>query len=490
MVIVKVKTILYTAIALLISSFIFFINSPKVYDPQELYHVYLDGKSIGHVYSKNELEKYIDTEEENIKEQYNVDKVYIPNNLDIVKEVTYNEKVYSAKSIYEEIKDKASFTIKGYTITIKGVEEMTEEGTVKNDDIVINVLDKQVFIDAVNNTIEAFVDEENYADFLNNSQTPITDTGSIIEDVYVQNDILIKEANISIKDQIFLNSEDLSKYLLFGTLDEQEKYIVKPGDTIESVSFNNRLSVGEFLISNTEFNSADNLLYAGQVVTLGVVKPAVKVVEEDYVVTIENSNYTIVYEDDDTLPIGMEIVKQKGENGINKVTRRLQVINGDIRGVEPLSQEEIKPTISQIIIRGQKYVSNIGNPRVWVWPTANNYVISSPFGWRWGKLHEGLDISGPGNGSPIYAANNGVVEIAEWNDYNGYYIYINHNNGYYSVYGHMSSLNVSPGQVVEAGQVIGGMGETGFAFGVHLHFSIFVGNPNYGGTAVNPLQFY
>ena len=273
-------------------------------------------------------------------------------------------------------------------------------------------------------------------------------------------------------------------------MDEQEKYIVKPGDTIESVSFNNRLSVGEFLISNTEFNSADNLLYAGQVVTLGVVKPAVKVVEEDYVVTIENSNYTIVYEDDDTLPIGMEIVKQKGENGINKVTRRLQVINGDIRGVEPLSQEEIKPTISQIIIRGQKYVSNIGNPRVWVWPTANNYVISSPFGWRWGKLHEGLDISGPGNGSPIYAANNGVVEIAEWNDYNGYYIYINHNNGYYSVYGHMSSLNVSPGQVVEAGQVIGGMGETGFAFGVHLHFSIFVGNPNYGGTAVNPLQFY
>ncbi len=486
----KIKTVLFCILAVLLSSFVFFIGKDNTNDPQELYHVYLDGKSIGHIYSKNELEKYIDNEEENIKEEYKVDKVYIPNNLDIVKEITYTDKIYSAKAIYEEIKDKSSFTIKGYTITIKGVEEMTEDGTVKNDDIIINVLDKQVFIDAVNNTIKAFVDEEDYNDFITNHQDQIVDTGTIIEDVYIKNDILIKENNISIKDQIFLNSGDLSKYLLFGTLEEQEKYTVKPGDTIESVSFNNRLSVGEFLIANTEFNSADNLLYTGQVVTLGIIKPAVKVVEEDYVVTVETTNYTITYEDDDTLPIGMEIVKQRGENGMDKVTRRIQMVNGDIKDVEPISNEEIKPTVTQIVIRGQKYVSSVGNPKVWVWPTANNYVISSPFGWRWGKLHEGLDISGPGYGSPIYAANNGVVEIAEWNDINGYYIYINHNNGYYSVYGHMASLNVSPGQIVEAGQVIGGMGETGFAMGVHLHFSIFIGNPNYGGTSVNPLQFY
>ena len=193
----KIKTILCTILALVISSLVFFVDSQKAYDPQELYHVYLDGESIGHITSKTELEKYIDKEEEHIKEQYNVDKVYIPNNLDIVKEITYNEKVYSAKNIYEQIKDKSSFTIAGYTITIKGTEEMTEEGTVQNDDIIINVLDKQVFIDAVNNTIKAFVDEEEYSDYLANQQEKITDTGTIIEDVYIKNDILIKENNIS-----------------------------------------------------------------------------------------------------------------------------------------------------------------------------------------------------------------------------------------------------------------------------------------------------
>ncbi len=485
----SLKTWLYTIIALLLSSLVFFIGGNNVYDPQEVYNVYLDGKSIGLIKSKLELERYIDREEEYIKEKYNVDKVYIPNNLDIVKEITYNDKIYSAQSIYEEIKDKSAFTIKGYVITIKGGEEMTEDGTVQNEDMIINVLDKQVFIDAINNTIGAFVDEDAYQDFLNDRQEEITDTGSIIQDVYIQNDILIKESNISTKDQIFLTSEDLSKYLLFGTLEEQEKYTVKPGDTIESVSYNNKLSVGEFLIANEEFTSADNLLYTGQQVTLGIIKPAVKVVEDDYVVTVETANYDIVYEDDDNLAIGIEIIKQKGENGINRVTRQIITINGDIKGVEPISSEEIKPTVTQIVIRGQKYISSVGNPKVWRWPTANNYVISSPFGWRWGKFHQGLDISGCGYGSPIYAANNGVVETASYTDTNGNYIIINHNNGYKSVYAHMAYLNVKQGQIVEAGQVIGGMGETGYAFGVHLHFSIYLGEAFFG-TPMNPLQFY
>lgn len=482
------KTILYTIIALVLSSGIFFFGYKKAYDPQEVFKVYLDGEVIGLIYSKEELESYIDKEEEHIKKEYNVDKVYIPNNLDIVKEITYNEKIESAKAIYDEIKDKASFTIKGYKITIKGVEEVTEQGSTKTNDVIVNVLDKQIFIDSVENTIGAFIDEESYQKFLNEKQEPIEDTGTIIEDVYLQNDILIKEANISINDQIFLNSEDLSKYLLFGTLEEQQKYIVKSGDTIETVSFNNKLSVGEFLIANEQFNSVDNLLYVGQEVTLGIIKPAFKVVEEDYVVTEEASHYNIVYEDDDTLAIGTEIIKQKGEDGLNKVTRKIKKVNGDITKAEPVSQEIIKPMVTQIVIRGQKYVSGVGGSS-WYWPTAKPYIITSPYGWRWGKIHKGLDISGTGRGSPIYAANNGVVEVASYNSLNGHYIYINHNNGYYTEYAHMDFIKVTVGQTVEMGQVIGGMGDTGFSTGVHLHFGVFLGHP-YGGNAIDPRRLY
>lgn len=484
----KHKTILYTILALVLSSSVFFFGYRNQVDPQEVYKVYLDGEVVGLIYSKEELENYIDEEEDSIKEKYDVDKVYIPNNLDIVKEITYNEKVESSKAIYEKIKDKASFTIRGYKITIKGVEEITEDATVKTDDVIINVLDKKVFVDSVDNTIGAFIDEESYQKFIDDNQEPIKDTGTLIEDVYLLNDIIIKEANISIKDQIFLTSEDLSKYLLFGTLDEQQKYIVQAGDTIETVSFNNKLSVGEFLIANEQFNSADNLLYAGQEVTLGIIKPAFRVVEEDHVVSEEVNHYNTIYEDDDTLAMGTEIVKQQGEDGLNKVTRKIKKVNGDITNAVPVSQEVMKPMVTKIVVRGQKYISGVGGG-AWFWPTAKPYVISSPFGWRWGKLHAGLDISGTGRGSPIYAANNGVVEKAEYNGINGNYIYINHNNGYMSVYAHLDSIRVVSGQTVEAGQLIGTMGDSGFATGVHLHFSIYSGNP-VSGTPLNPRMFY
>lgn len=484
----KHKTILYTILALVLSSSVFFFGYRNATDPQEVYKVYLDGEVVGLIYSKEELENYIDEEEDSIKEKYDVDKVYIPNNLDIVKEITYNEKVESSKAIYEKIKDRASFTIRGYKITIKGVEEITEDATIKTDDVIINVLDKKVFVDSVDNTIGAFIDEESYQKFIEDRQDPIKDTGTLIEDVYLLNDIIIKEANISIKDQIFLTSEDLSKYLLFGTLDEQQKYIVQAGDTIETVSFNNKLSVGEFLIANEQFNSADNLLYAGQEVTLGIIKPAFKVVEEDHVVSEEVNHYNTIYEDDATLAMGTEIVKQQGEDGLNKVTRKIKKVNGDITNAVPVSQEVMKPMVTKIVVRGQKYISGVGGG-AWFWPTAKPYVISSPFGWRWGKLHAGIDISGTGRGSPIYAANNGVVEKADYNGINGHYIYINHNNGYMSVYAHLDSIRVVSGQTVEAGQLIGTMGDSGFATGVHLHFSIYSGNP-VSGTPLNPRMFY
>jgi murein DD-endopeptidase MepM/ murein hydrolase activator NlpD len=482
------KTILYTILALILSSSVFLFGYKKPYDPQEVYRVYLDGESIGLIYSKKDLEDYINKEEEYVKKQYDVSKVYIPNNLDIVKEITYNEKVESTVAIYEKIKDKAPFTIKGYKITVKGVEEITDKGSAKTDDVIINVLDKQIFIDAVENTIGAFIDKESYQRFLKGTQEEIKDTGTIIEDVYIQNDLIIKEANISIKDQIFLNSESLSKYLLFGTLEEQQKYTVKLGDTIESVSYNNKLSVGEFLIANEQFNSADNLLYEGQEVTLGIIKPAFKVVEESHAVTEEEVRYETIYEDDESLIIGTEYVKQEGSNGLIRATRKMKTVNGDVIEAVPVEEVNIIPVVNKIVVRGKKYVPNVGTGN-WYWPTATPYMISSPYGWRWGKMHKGLDITGTGRGSPIYAADNGVVTKASYNGTNGYYIYIDHNNGYLSEYAHMDSLKVKEGQVVEAGQIIGTMGDTGFSTGVHLHFGIWWGNPA-NGTAFNPLNFY
>ena len=485
----KKSTIFYTILALLISGSIFFTSYIKNAEPVTLYHVYLSGKTIGYIDSKEDLENYIDQKEQEIKDKYYVDKVYMPNELDIKKEETYNTKVSSVEYIYDKIKSTSPFAISGYTATIKGVEEKGEEETTMTDTVVINVLDKEVFINSLKKTISVFVKEADYENYMNETQEQITDTGSIIENMYIENEITIKESKIPVTSMIFTNEDDLSKYLLFGTLEEQKKYTVKEGDTIEQVAYNNKLSIEEFLIANTEFNSADNLLYPGEIVTLGVLKPAFKLIEEDYVVELEASKFKteIVY--DNSLLVGIERVKQEGSNGTNKVTKKIKKSNGEVVSAVVISSDAVVPTVNRIIVRGKGTIS-AGNLGRWAWPTKTPYVITSAYGWRWGKFHDGIDISGTGYGSPIYAANDGVVMEAKYNSYNGNYIIINHNNGIYTNYGHMSALLVKKGDIVTIGQQIGKMGQTGYAFGTHLHFGAWHGYPYVGGTSISPLKLY
>lgn len=484
------KNIFFIIIAAIISSSIFFVGYTNKTNPKNLYRVYLSGKTIGYINSKKELEDYIDVKEAEIKSKYNVDNVYAPKNLNVVNEITYNKKISSIEEIYNIIKEQAPFTISGYTINIKGVEEINETSKTYTDDVVINVLDKSIFEEAVNQIIKVFVDEKDYNKYKLNSQEKITNTGKIIESIYIQNEMTIKQNKISTSDMIFTNTSDLSKYLLFGTLEEQKKYIVKPGDTIEKISYNNKLSVEEFLIANKEFNDSSNLLYDGQEVTLGILKPAFKTIEEDYVVEFEDSNYKteIVY--DNSMLSGVERVKQQGVNGKNKVSKKVKKINGEVKSAVVIESQEIVPAQNKIIVRGNGTIS-IGRVGNWAWPTKTPYVITSGYGWRWGKIHKGLDISGTGHGSPIYAANDGVVLESRYDSFNGNFIVINHNNGYYTIYAHMSALLVKKGDIVTIGQQIGKMGATGYAFGAHLHFGVWRGYPDRSAsTSVNPLSLY
>ena len=485
------KTVFITFICLILSSFVFFVGYKKMDNPQELYRVYLKGETIGYIENKELLEKYIDDAQVSLKEKYDVDKVYAPNELDVIKEITYNQKISTEEEIYEKIKDKSPFTINGYKITIKGIDIVDEEqGEITTEDTIVYVLDKELFNEAVKNTVEVFVSEENYNNFVNNTQKEITDVGTIIEDIYIKNEITIKEGRISTEEKIFTDLDELNKYLLFGTTEEQQKYTVKDGDIISDIAYNNKLSVEEFLIANPEFTSENNLLYEGQIVNLGLIDPMFNLIEEDHVVEIQTQKYDTIIEYDSSLLVGYEKVVQEGVDGTVKVTKKVQKSNGEIESAIIATTEVVKPTVSKIVVKGSKVIPTVGNVGVWYWPTNKPYIITSTYGWRWGKLHEGLDISGTGYGSPIYAANNGTIEKAGYTSTNGNYIYINHNNGYYSIYAHLASINVTAGQAVSMGDKIGTMGQSGYAFGTHLHFGIYKGYPFLGGYSVNPLSFY
>ena len=181
----------------------------KIESPKQLYNIYLAGKSIGIIESKEALENYIDEKQQELKNKYHVDKVYAPNDLDIVKEITYNNKISTVEEIYkkiENIKGASSFTIDGYKIYIKGIEKKNEDGTTTTtDDVTLYVLDKDIFTNSVTKTITAFIDKDTYEAYLNDTQNKIegNDTGTIIENLYIQNTITIKKDRIPAGDKIY-----------------------------------------------------------------------------------------------------------------------------------------------------------------------------------------------------------------------------------------------------------------------------------------------
>ncbi len=474
--------------------------------PQTLYRVYLKGESLGLIKSKQALENYIDKEQNELKKKYNIDKVYVPEDLDIVKETTYALNIKTTEQIYEEIKDKSPFTIKGYIIKIKGLDKKDENGkTIKGKTQQIYVLDKKVFTNSVEKTVKSFISEEDYENYANKTQKEIEDIGKYIEDIKIQNKITIKKGNIPTNKKIYLDEDELSKYLLFGTTEDQSKYIVKDGDTIPDVAFNNKISTQEFLIANPELQNENALLASGQEVTIGIIRPLFNVEERDKVVFKEETNYTTETRYDNDQYVGYNEVLQAGVKGENKVTQEVQIINGEMVNRTPISTEKIKEPIKEIIVKGGKQSAYYGYGNVvitkgeWGWP-ATCSSVSSPFGWRWGALHDGTDIAGCGYGSSIFAAQAGEVVVSEkkYGGYsggygdNGEYIVIDHKNGYYTLYAHLcpGCRSVKPGDFVEKGQVIGGMGMTGAATGVHLHFAIWYGFPYRGGTALNAMSFY
>jgi murein DD-endopeptidase MepM/ murein hydrolase activator NlpD len=148
----------------------------------------------------------------------------------------------------------------------------------------------------------------------------------------------------------------------------------------------------------------------------------------------------------------------------------------EVEGLQAASQE-LAAKLRSSASSGPSHVSSSG----FIWPV--NGPITSPFGWRWGRMHEGIDI-GAGYGTPIHAAAAGTVVWCGWMSGYGNLVAIDHGGGISTAYGHQSSIAVGCGQSVGQGDVIGYVGCTGHCFGPHLHFEVRV-----NGTPVDPLRY-
>jgi len=152
-------------------------------------------------------------------------------------------------------------------------------------------------------------------------------------------------------------------------------------------------------------------------------------------------------------------------------------------------EEELNAWIEKELAGANSSVTYV--PGEWIWPVARasyNYM-SSPYGWRTlngrREFHYAIDIAAP-RGTPVLATKSGVIKSAKWvTTGGGWQVVIDHGGTYYSYYNHLNSRPiVSAGQYVSQGQVIGYVGDSGYAFGTHLDFKIY-----YNAKVQNPANY-
>jgi len=443
----------------------------------------------------NENSKYYNNNEKqcidiNIQEGTEIEKIYTPLGLEIEKILTYKTELQSVEDIYSKIAEKKSFTIKGYQFTIHKEDKESY----------IYVTDKEIFEQAVNSFIEVYVGTDNYQDYLNNSQLEIKTTGSVLENIYIQEEITVKEKQIPIDNKIYTDSKELAQFLVFGNNPVTKTYTVKPGEMIADVARNNEISSQEFLISNPKYKSVNSLIAVGTEVNIKQTNPQMSVVVEKYIVEDQTTNYQTIYEYDETQYVGYEKTTQEGESGLERIKQRQQIINGLLVYAEPKGKETLKQTVDKIVVKGDKIKPNVGDLNNWAWPSGTGWTMNSVSGYDWRihpvtgirTFHEGLDIAGLGYNAPIYSANNGTVMTIVYESSGsayGNYIVINHNNGYYTLYAHMNRFvpGMKVGDTVLRGQQVGYVGSTGLSTGPHIHYEVW---KNCQHCHINPWSLY
>jgi murein DD-endopeptidase MepM/ murein hydrolase activator NlpD len=173
----------------------------------------------------------------------------------------------------------------------------------------------------------------------------------------------------------------------------------------------------------------------------------------------------------------LEAARQEKKVSLDSLTAEERADAEEIDGLQAVSADlEAKIRAAQTYSTVQ-HVSGAG----FIWPV--NAPITSPFGWRWGRMHEGVDL-GAAYGTPIAAAAAGAVIYAGWEGGYGNLVVIDHGGGLATAYGHQSRIAVSVGQSVSQGETIGFVGSTGHSTGPHLHFEV-----RFNGEAVDPLGY-
>lgn len=461
------KAVITTFLITAISTSHAFANETSANNFEKIYHIYLGDTYIGAVSNEETVTEMIETKVQKAKEVYKEYNIDGNSNVTIIPEQVFSYETNDAHTI-EKLEENMIVKAESYALQISGqpVVYLKDQADYEKT---IRLLKLQYVTEAELQQYESNATAETLP-ALKADETRIKEI-KLVED--------ISGAETKTDPAQILTPTKAVEYLKTGSL-EKEKYAVQPGDVLGSIASAHNLSTAQILELNPGLTE-DSILQIGQEINVTVEKPLVNVQILKEKNTLAEIPFEKIVKEDDTMFKGETVVKQEGSKGKKEVSYVISQVNGAVVDKTVTNETVLIEPVDSITIEGTKVISSRGTGS-FAWPAVGGY-ISSQMGSRWGSYHRGIDIARPSN-YDIKASDNGVVTATGWDGTYGQRIVINHNNGYETVYAHLSEIHVSVGQVVPQGAVIGIMGSTGRSTGTHLHFEI-----HENGALVNPLSY-
>ncbi len=432
-----------------------------------VYHVYVNGDRVGTVDNKQIVESYIENREIALKANNPTIDFGLEDNVVFIQEMVFRPNVNN-QQVLNRLAENLEILAESTSILINDEPVAFVENQEQADEVLRLMKLKYV-------TEEELSTIENKGS--NTTLLALEEGQSRILDVTFKEKVSISKQKISPAEM--LTVEEAVTYLSKGAL-EEKKYQVQDGDVLGTIASKHDLNLAELLSLNPGLTE-DSLIKPGQEMNVTALKPYLHVVIQEEVFKRENIPFTKEVKENEKRPKGENKVKQEGQNGEKLVNYLVSKENGNVIMRETITEEVVKEPVPEIIEKGTKVIPSRGTGSL-AWPAVGGY-ISSKVGYRWGRMHNGIDIARPSNRN-ILAADNGVVTSARYDGSFGNKIVINHNNGIITIYAHLSDFSVGVGDIVERGQKIGVMGSTGNSTGLHLHFEV-----HKNGSMQNPLRY-
>ena len=437
-------------------------------DVNKIYHVYVGQEYMGMVSNTKAVLDIIEDKEEAASIQYHGFSLDASSNVKIIP-----EQVFSKETNDSETLSKLEKTIVAQTAAF---------ALMVDDEPIVYLKDANDYEEVIRLLTIQYVSPQELANW-NANQQSLNDLPMLQSGEARISTISFKQKVSGVTQKVepnqIMTPDSAVTFLMTGSID-QDQYQVQSGDVLGSIAKLHNLTTAELLVLNPKI-TMDTVLQIGQTLNVTVAKPFITIeVKKEKKIT-DSIPYERVIEEDPTMPKGESVTKQQGAEGKKEITYLLTSENGTRISKIPLEEKIIQEPTQQIEVVGTKVIASLGTGE-FTWPAVGGY-ISSTMGQRWGTLHRGIDIARPTNYN-ILAADNGVVVATGLSGSYGNRIVINHNNGYTTLYAHLSSINVDVGQVVEKGSEIGIMGSTGNSTGTHLHFEL-----EKNGELLNPLLY-